>query len=176
MPLPLRISRPLEVLAVDEHHAKGSAFNMVFALWFRETQPGAFHEVGAALEKLAPSHPEGVGVCHVLVPGAIAPSAITRAEINKLMKRDEFLKHYSVTYEGTGFTAAAVRAIMSGSQMMTRTKTRLSVFTDFSEAAKWHAEQQRLIGRSETAEEIYAVVRRLRETYAAEISEKKLVR
>jgi hypothetical protein len=164
----MRNSSLLELLEVDEHHAIGTAFNMAFALWYKETQLHAFRRLDRALMKLVLSYPEGVGVCQIIEPNAVPPSAETRAEITKMMQNGGGgqLKHYSLTFEGTGFKAASIRAVVSASHMVARTKSQLAVFSTLGAAAAWHAGQQGLIGRMENAADISNVVRQLRAEYS----------
>jgi hypothetical protein len=59
---------------------------------------------------------------------------------------DGRLKHYSLVHEGTGFKAASVRAVISASQMLARSKTtKVAVFKAIADAADWHARHQHAI-------------------------------
>jgi hypothetical protein len=166
-----RFEHAFQIIEVDEHHAKATAFNMLFQLWCKETQPEAFRRGRETLDKLATLHREGVGACNILDEKALPPSEAARDEITKMIKHGGGgqLKHYSVLFEGMGFKAASVRAVVSAAHMLARTKTNLAVFGSAGEAADWHAEQGRLIGRRETPQDILTVMRNLRAVYMAHV-------
>jgi hypothetical protein len=152
---------------VDEHHIAVAAFNMVFVYWAKETQLTSFKRVCDTLTRLSGVYPEGVGVCQIVGLQAIPPGAETRAEITKLMteRAGGRLMHYSIVHEGSGFKAASVRAIVSASHMLARTKTNLAVFSAVADAAVWHASQQQLLKRRESAQLISSVIRDLQEEH-----------
>ena len=140
---------------------------MVFAFWAKETQLSAFRKVCENLSRLASAHPDGVGICQVVGLQAVPPSTETRTEITRLM-RDAVggrLMHYSIVHEGSGFKAASVRAIVSASHMLARTTTHLAVFNSVAEAAKWHAKEQQLLKRKESAEQISAIISDLQQEH-----------
>lgn len=162
--------RSFKIIEVDEHHAKATAFNMLFQFWGKETQVESFRRGREALDRLAAAHREGVGACNIIDPAAVPPSEEARNEITLMIKHGGGgrLKHYSVLFEGTGFKAASVRAVVSAAHMLARAKANLAVFSSLAEAAAWHANQQRLIGRGESAADISSTIRQLRDTYTTQ--------
>lgn len=156
-----------ERFGLDEHHIAVSAFNMVFVYWAKETQLPSFKRVCDTLTRLAAVHPEGVGVCQVVGLQAVPPGSETRTEITRLMTErvGGRLMHYSIVHEGNGFKAASVRAIVSASHMLARTKANLAVFSSASAAAAWHASQQQLLKRKESAQLISGIIRDLQEEH-----------
>lgn len=176
-----RIPDTTERFGLDEHHIAIAAFNMVFVYWAKETQLASFKRVYDTLIRLATSYPEGVGVCQVVGLQAIPPGSETRAEITRLMTErvGGHLAHYSIVHEGSGFKAASVRAIVSASHMLARTKANLGVFSSISDAAAWHASQQHLLKRKESAQLISGIIRELQDEhqkYARRLSESTLSR
>jgi hypothetical protein len=170
-----------ERFALDEHHIAVAAFNMVFVYWAKETQLASFRRVCDTLTRLASSHAEGVGVCQLVGLQAIPPNAETRTEITRLMteRAGGRLMHYSIVHEGSGFKAASVRAIVSASHMLARTKANLAVFSSLSDASAWHAAQQRLLKRIESPQLIAGVIRDLQEEhqkYARRLTDNSLRR
>ena len=164
-----------ERFGLDEHHIAVSAFNMVFVYWAKETQLPSFQRVCDTLTRLASLHPEGVGVCQVVGLQAVPPGSDARTEITKLMtaRVGGRLMHYSIVHEGSGFKAASVRAIVSASHMLARTQANLAVFSAASAAAAWHASQQQLLKRKESAAQISGIIRDLQEEhqkYAQQLS------
>jgi hypothetical protein len=171
--LPLQTTIPgVEIIARDDHHVTAAWLNMVFAYWHKETQQASFRRVCSKLAELAASYNEGVGVCQIVGLRATPPDSETRAEITRLIKDgvDLHLKHYSLVYEGTGFKAASVRSIISASQMMARSKTKVAVFSTIAAAADWHARRQQAIGRNEPARRIKVIMLWLRDSFSVQAS------
>lgn len=146
---------------MDRDHAKGIAFNMLFLSWRFHTHATAVRPCFALLEQLGERYPEGVGVCHVVESDAIAPSFAARKLMSEIQNLS-IVKHYSVTHEGTGFKAASIRAVVAGIHALSRAACEHSVHSDFSRAAEWHARCQVALGRSETGQQIDAVLESLR--------------
>jgi hypothetical protein len=170
-----------ERFALDEHHIAVAAFNMVFVYWAKETQLASFKRVCDTLTRLANLHSEGVGVCQLVGLQAIPPAAETRTEITRLMteRAGGRLMHYSIVHEGSGFKAASVRAIVSASHMLARTKANLAVFSSLSDASAWHSAQQQILKRKETPQLISSILRELQEEhqrYTRRLSESTLSR
>jgi hypothetical protein len=158
------------IIERDDHHVTAAWFNMVFAYWHRETQWAPFRRVCSKLAELAVSYAEGVGVCQIVGLLATPPDSETRVEITRLIKHGVggHLKHYSVVHEGRGFKAASIRAVISASQMMARSKTNVAVFSTIAGAADWHVRQQQAIGRNEPARRIEEIILWLRDSYSAQ--------
>lgn len=174
---PTRLSQhpPIPGVAIierDEHHVTAVWLNMVFAYWHNETQHAAFRRVSSELAKLAVPYKEGVGVCQIVGLRATPPDPATRVEITRLIKDGcgGHLRHYSVVHEGTGFKAASIRAIISASQMMARSKTKVAVFRKTAQAAAWHAQWQQAIGRNEPARQIEQIMIWLRDSHSVQAS------
>jgi hypothetical protein len=170
-----------ERFGLDEHHIAVAAFNMAFVYWAKETQLASFQRVCETLTRLARVYPEGVGVCQVVGLQAIPPGSETRTEITRLMteRAGGRLMHYSIVHEGSGFKAASVRAIVSASHMLARSKANLAVFSSLSDASAWHASQQQLLKRKESAQLISGIISDLQEEhrkYARRLSESTLSR
>lgn len=152
---------PFRILEIDRDHAKATAFNMLFMVWRYHTLPDAYRKAIRIAEELGQRHPEGVGVCQLVEVEAVAPGAETRRLFLELWKQAP-VKHYSVTHEGTGFKAASVRAVVASVHALGCRNCEHSVHKSLREAAEWHAAQQRVIGRKESAEFIVACMQALR--------------
>jgi hypothetical protein len=162
----------VQIIDRDDHHVTVAWLNMVFAYWHKETKQAPFRRVCSKLAELAGSYKEGVGVCQMIGLQATPPDAGTRAEITQLIKDgvDGQLKHYSLVYEGTGFKAASIRAVISASQMMARSKTKVAVFSTIADAAEWQARRQNAIGRNEPVRRIEEIMLWLRDSYSVQAS------
>jgi len=157
--------REFELLDVDADHAKCAAFNMLFAVWRYHTHYDAFRRCLHWMDLLTQRNPEGIGLMHIVEPTAIAPDAPTRRLFAEVM-RVPTVQHYSVLHPARGFKAASVRAVVASSFALARSRTPHAVHSSLQEAASWHADQQRRLGREETAEQIAKVVEGLRGEHA----------
>jgi hypothetical protein len=153
--------RALEVIDCDVDHAKCVGFNMLFAVWRYRTTTAAFRRGIVAALELSRRYPEGVGVCHFLDAESVPPDRDTRAAFVDMLRMPT-IKHFSVTHEGRGFKAAAVRSVISGAHALARPRFAHSVQVSAAAAARWHAEQQSALGRPETALQIELIVQELR--------------
>jgi hypothetical protein len=162
----------VEIIEQDDQHVTAVWLNMAFAYWHKDTQQAAFRRVCNKLAELAASYNEGVGVCQIVGLLATPPDSATRLEITRLIKDgvDGHLKHYALVHEGTGFKAASIRAVISASQMMARSKTKVAVFSTIADAAVWTAGRQHAIGRNEPARRINEIMLWLRDSYSVQTS------
>jgi hypothetical protein len=150
-----------ELIEIDEDHAKARAFNMLFMVWRKRTLADAYGRSIPLARELIGKFPEGIGISQVVEVDAVPPDSDARTLFSYLSRLDG-LVHLAVIHDGVGFKAAAVRAIMTGVQALARPKCKLTVVADVNTAAQWHAAEQALLGRRETAEEIAGIVRSLR--------------
>jgi hypothetical protein len=142
--------RGLDIIACDADHAKGIAFNMLFMVWRGHTTAAAYRHGIVAAQDLNRRHPEGIGVCQLVELEAEPPDSEARAAFVHLMRMPG-IRHFTVTYEGSGFKAAAVRAVISSAHALGRPKFAHAVHASLADAARWHAKQQAILGRPETA-------------------------
>lgn len=155
----------LEIVEIDENHIKGIAFNLIFVVWKRHTLLDAFQRTIRLAHQLSAKHPTGIGVLHVIEIEATPPDAETRKAFVELFSVPT-VKHLSVTHEGSGFKAAAVRAIVSAAQTLARSNGgRRSVHNDVAQAARWHVSENEALGRSDSALRLERVVQELRKKH-----------
>lgn len=150
-----------EVLAIDHDHVLAAAFNMLFAVWQRRTLPPAVRTAIASLKRYGAIHPEGVGLMQVLEESSTLPDTETRDLFPGVLGAGN-LQHFSITYVGAGFRAAAIRATLTATFWMARPSFDYSIQTSVLEAAHWHTQRQRRLGRKETATDIESVMTTLR--------------
>jgi hypothetical protein len=156
--------RQFEVLDLDEDHAKGIAFNMLFMVWRRRTLATAYTRGMQIVRELGAAYPEGIGVLQTVEVDAIPPDAQARGAFVEFFHLKE-IKHYSVTHEGSGFKAASVRAIAAAAHAMARPKCAHSVHSTVASAAQWHERQQVLLARREPAAQIELIAQTLRQMH-----------
>jgi hypothetical protein len=161
---------PAVLIESDFDHVKGTAFNMLFMVWRRRTLSEAYRRGLKVARELATKFPEGIGVCQVVEVDAIPPDSEARSVFVEFMKLPG-LKHYSVTHDGVGFKAAAVRAIIMSVNSLARPRCKHEVHSTVSAAAAWHTVMQAELGRHETPEDIAQIINALRafhrDTYPA---------
>lgn len=150
-----------KLVDADKDHAKATAFNMLFMVWRYETRPGAYRRGIRLAEELGAKFAGGIGIAQVVEMEAVPPSAETRKIFIDLWRQAP-VKHYSVTHEGTGFKAASVRAVVGTVHALGCRNCEHAVHKSIRQAAEWHARQQALIGRTESAEMIELALRKLR--------------
>lgn len=157
--------REFELLDADADHAKCTAFNLLVAVWRYHTHYEPFRRCLHWAGLLAERHPEGIGVLHVVEVSALPPEAPTRRLFTELLQLPA-VRHYSVLHPARGFKAASVRGVITGSFAMARTRAAHSVHASLDEVSRWIAEQQRRLGRAESAESIARVIEGLRRLHA----------
>jgi hypothetical protein len=153
-----------EVLDLDADHVKAAAFNMLFAIWRFHTHYAPYRRCLHWSDQLAKRYPAGIGVVHVVEPSAIPPDAPTRRLFSDGVKHDA-VRHYSVVHTARGFKAASIRAVVSASFSIARPRAAHAVHASIEEAARWQADQQRRLGRNESAEQIARVIEGLRQLH-----------
>jgi hypothetical protein len=153
--------RGLNIIACDADHTKGVAFNMLFMVWCGHTTAAAYRQGIVAAQDLIRGHPDGIGICQLIEVEAARPDSEARAAFVHMMRLPG-IRHFTVTYEGRGFKAAAVRAVISSAHALGRPKFAHAVHASLTDAARWHAKQQVMLGRPETATVIERMATELR--------------
>jgi hypothetical protein len=158
---------PFKLIDIDDHHAKASAFDMILIVWKKETQASAYERLITLVTEMGERHPEGIGVLQVVETTAIPPDEAARKVFLKALNVcDKYVKHYSVTHEGTGFKAASVRAIVMGVYLVRQPKFEHLVANSLLRAAQWHEAEQRKLGKTQAAEHIVRSVEMIRDMLA----------
>jgi hypothetical protein len=151
----------LSVVDCDVDHASGVAFNMLFVCWRRRTLEQAFRRCIVSAIALGRRYPEGIGVSHYLDVDSQPPDSDVRTAFVDIL-RVGCIRHYSVTYDATGFRAAAIRGVISATTRLGRPKFAHAVHVTQTAAAEWHAQQQAALGRPETSGQIERAALELR--------------
>lgn len=151
----------LNVIECDVDHAMGTAFNMLFVVWRRRTLERAFRRCIVSAIELGRRYPEGIGVSHYIDGESLPPDADVRAAFVDIL-RVGCIRHYSVTYDATGFKAAAIRGVISGATRLGRPQFQHAVHVSLAAAAQWHAEQQAALKRPEKSSQIEHAAQELR--------------
>jgi hypothetical protein len=157
------------IVEVDANHGKATIGNMVLVVWTGTTTAQAYKHLVRLIQQLNAENREGIGILQTVELGAEPPDSTARKEFSGVMQECEHaVKHFSVVHEGSGFKAASVRAIMSGVYLLARPTFPHVVMSSLLDAAAWHAERQREIGRRDVRErDIIDTVQQLRERISA---------
>jgi hypothetical protein len=156
--------KDFEVVAIDEDHVKGIAFNIAFMVWRKRTLVGPYRAGIQLVAAMGLKHPTGVGVMQVVETEAVPPDSETRKAFTEFLQL-KAIKHFCVTHEGTGFKAASVRAIVSGVHALARPSFEHAVHSTVADASRWAANQNRRIGRTDDWQAIERVMQALRKLH-----------
>jgi len=130
----------LRVSSVTTDHAIGSLGSVVFYVWREVTRIEAIALVDAEVD-IARLEPGPLAIFGVVEADAELPPADVRARLS------EALRHFgelggiasTLTFEGRGFRASAVRSVAAGLAVVARQPFPHRVFATISEAAGWLA-------------------------------------
>jgi hypothetical protein len=129
----------LTLYGCDEEHGVGVWRNLLIAVWRKETRAGAVDSVSAVLAQLARTHRD-VALLQVIEEGALAPDADARRAISNMLKQHGgVIRCSAVVYEGDGFRAATLRAVVTGIALLSRPLYPHVVFASSISAINWTA-------------------------------------
>lgn len=133
-----------EIVHGDAHCAIGTVANVVLAIWREETWPLTVRILGAEIKRLqARQKTSGVGVIQILEDGIKPLGGDARAEFSKILQAgQDYILCSSVVFEGDGFRAAAIRGIVTGLALFSRTPFPHTVFSNVEAAVGWHMAHQ----------------------------------
>lgn len=104
----------LVTVARDKHYVLATWGPVGIALWVDDTPAHAVSEAQAMLTALAHGHPEGIGFLQVIHEGCQRLDNQARLGIQTLLKRGRgSIRDAPVVFEGEGFRAGTVRAIVA---------------------------------------------------------------
>ncbi|MDB4974974.1 MAG: hypothetical protein JWN48_3315 [Myxococcaceae bacterium] len=105
----------LEILDLAPHHVLATWRNVGIALWIDDTPVAAVESAQAMLSRMASEQPGGVGFLQVVCEGCQQLDNEARAAIQTLLRSGRgYIREAPVVFEGNGFRAATVRAIVAG--------------------------------------------------------------
>jgi hypothetical protein len=116
--------------------------NTCIAVWRLQTRVDALLQMETVLRRQATLYKQ-VAVLQILEPSVKPLDSEQRAALEQVMRSCSAITSSAVVYEGSGFQAAAVRAVVAGVAALRRHPFPHQVFADVSAAAEFHARQQR---------------------------------
>lgn len=150
-----------QVIKVDTNHCLGSCGPVLVLVWRRESTRSAVMDAMRAVQALRALHPGGLGIIVVVEPTAAPPSGeIRRALAETLGSLGPVVKRSALVHEGTGFRAAAVRAVVTGLSAIAQQPYPHQVFDSVDLAATWV--MQGLPREATSAEELREAIGALR--------------
>ena len=117
----------------------GTWRSVVVAVWRLETRVDALIHMESLLRRHAIVH-KRIGVLQVLEPTVRPLDAEQRGALEATMRSCSAICGSAVVYEGSGFQAAAVRAVVAGIAALRRHPFPHQVFAEVSNAAEFVAQ------------------------------------
>ena len=123
----------------DDAHGVGTWRNLLVAVWRTETRAPAVERVSKVLGRLATAHRD-VALLQVVEAAATAPDADARRAISAMLREHaSVIRCSAVVYEGDGFRAATLRAVVTGIALLSRPSYPHVVFGSTIAAINWTA-------------------------------------
>ncbi|HEX5101634.1 MAG TPA: hypothetical protein VFV94_19115 [Polyangiaceae bacterium] len=123
----------------DEQHGAGVWRNLLIVVWRKETRADAVEGVSAILTAVARRHSD-VALLQVIEEGATAPDSDARRALSTMLRtHGGAIRCSAVVYEGDGFRAATLRAVVAGIALLGRPVYPHVVFASTMAAINWTA-------------------------------------
>jgi hypothetical protein len=123
----------------DDQHGVGVWRNVLMVVWRGDTRAAAVDRVSALLAELTRSHRD-VSLLQVIEEGATAPDSDARRALSSMLKQHSgAIRCSAVVYEGDGFRAATLRAVVTGISLLGRPACPHVVFASTMAAINWTA-------------------------------------
>ena len=123
----------------DDQHGVGVWRNVLIAVWRKDTRADAVEGVSAVLTELTRRHPD-VALLQVIEEGATAPDSDARRALSTMLRQHGgAIRCSAVVYEGDGFRAATLRAVVAGIALLGRPVYPHIVFASTVAAINWTA-------------------------------------
>ncbi len=129
----------MQRLMDDGQHTVALWGDVVIVVWRREMRVDALRALGVTMGVLAQKSKIGLLGRFVVVEQAAArPSKEARDELVR-MTREYPVAFTAYVFEGDGFGAAAVRGIVTGVRIQSRSSSPVHVHASIADAARWVA-------------------------------------
>src|SRR5690349_15646630 len=100
----------IRILRADDHHFMGSWRDVFVLMWRGAATLPAVQELDRAFARFTAHRPGGVAFIVVIEERAPVPESVARAAMAKMLRdHSAHIVGSTITLEGTGFRAAAVR-------------------------------------------------------------------
>jgi hypothetical protein len=126
------------VLSSNADYTSARYQDLLLQIWHKQTTLAGVAAFRHGVSKLAAERREGLRVLVIVEPGASLPPRECRSEIAEVMvghKRS--IRAAGLAFEGTGFGAASIRAVVTGLNLLAQHPFPYRVFSSISEALAW---------------------------------------
>jgi hypothetical protein len=139
---PMAAVEPAAVVhRIGDHCVAATWRSVGILIWRNETRAVDVSFGSEMLDRLAKSHPDGVGLFQFVEDACMNLSSESRAALaNLLSKGRSYIRCSTVVFNGVGFRAAAVRGIATGLFWLAKPGFPHEAFADPVKAAFVHAE------------------------------------
>jgi hypothetical protein len=129
---------PLEYIRRDARCAVAIWENLLLLHFSESLRVSDFQAFAAAHRKVFAKNPGGIGVVGLVEPTGLMPSAEVREAARRLTDEtaNDVLFHATVLF-GDGFWAGAIRALVNGIFMLSRSRYPQSIFSNIEDAVRW---------------------------------------
>jgi hypothetical protein len=132
----------MTVLTHDAGFALARCGNAFVNVWSAPATLDRLQRTREHEQRIVDGAPGGIVVLSILVDSAFQIGASERDEASQLARQFETAtRAHAYVIEGSGFRTAAMRAVIAGIQLVTRTRHPSKVFGDIAAAAAWLAPQ-----------------------------------
>src|SRR5262249_12978896 len=120
----------MAVLARDVGYALANCGHCFVSIWAQPSTLDSLSALRQCEEALAREAPDGLVVLTVMMGEAFSIGTREREEAQRLAQRfDKTTQAAAYVIEGSGFRAAAMRAVLAGLQLLARTSHPVRVFS-----------------------------------------------
>jgi len=132
----------VNLLERDENHTVFTYGRLFVMMWHVDTMLGAVNFVSRHITEFACDlTPRRIGLLTVVEEHVSMPSAEARAGLAVLMQmKAPYLIRSAVAYEGSGFKAAAIRAVSTGIALLSNHSFPHRIFSGVGAATAWLGE------------------------------------
>jgi hypothetical protein len=112
--------------------------NITIIVWWGRASPQAAQRLHRVTEQRRKQHPEGLSAIHIVKGDVVLPDQATRDALVRVMKdSDTSLAALAVVIGGGGFWASALRSVITGMRVLSRSAFELRLHGTIDEALAW---------------------------------------
>ena len=154
-----------EIVHSDVHCSIGTVRNVALVVWRVETPLKNVRVLAAELQRLRAKNSRiRLGLVQVLEAGIKPLESDVRSEFGKMLQSGrDYISCSSVVFEGEGFRAAAIRGVVTGLAIFSRTAFPHTVFAKVEAAVDWQLAHLRVDAPGLSTELLLECVSRLRQ-------------
>lgn len=128
----------IEVLSSTVDFTSARYEDLVLQIWHKDTTLEGVSAFRSCVDGVARDHRERARVLIVVEPRASMPPREARSAIAAvMMDHRENIRASGLAFEGTGFGAASIRAVVTGLNLLTHHPFPYRVFPSIPEALSW---------------------------------------